>query len=121
MNELQILMNDISKWSDDTFDNGEFNRKRSLPISHHLQKESIELTNAISIDQKIDCSYTKIAVQDELADVFMLLLDTATHYGINAEELLKITSNKLEINKKRKWGVPNKNGVVEHIPNNKSK
>lgn len=51
----------------------------------------------------------------EMADVFMLLLDTATHFGVNANELITITYNKLDINKKRKWGKPDVNGVVEHI------
>ena len=115
MNELQALMNEISRWSDETFDNGNFSRSRSLSISHHLQKESIELTKAISTCQKIDCYDTRGSVHEELADVFMLLLDTATHFGVNANELLTITHNKLSVNKKRKWGQPDKNGVVEHI------
>ena len=115
MKELQNLMNEISKWSDKTFDNGEFNRSRSLPISFHLQKEAIELTDAIKTCQKIDCFDTRVAVHEEFADVFMLMLDAATHFGINADELLTITYNKLDKNKKRQWGKPDKNCVVEHI------
>jgi len=56
-----------------------------------------------------------MAVHDEFADVFMLLLDCATHFGINTDELITITYNKLDVNKKRKWGTADKNGVVEHI------
>lgn len=115
MKKLQDLMNEISKWSDMTFDNGNFSRNRALPISYHLQKESVELTKSISTCQKIDCFDTRISVHEELADVFMLLLDTATHFGINADELMTITHNKLEVNKKRKWGHPDENGVVEHV------
>jgi hypothetical protein len=49
MEQLQNLMDDISQWSDKTFDNGEFNKNRSLAISHHLQKESRELTEQLIV------------------------------------------------------------------------
>ena len=51
----------------------------------------------------------------EIADCFMLLLDSAHHVGITHNEILQATKEKLEINKKRKWGNPDENGVVEHI------
>ena len=51
----------------------------------------------------------------EFADCFMLLLDAASHYDLTAEELIEVTVTKLEINRQRKWGKPDKNGVVEHI------
>jgi len=43
------------------------------------------------------------------------LLDSASHFGLTAGNLLWYTETKLEINKRRKWGAPDKNGVVEHI------
>ena len=56
----------------------------------------------------------------EFADAYMLLLDSAWHFGISIKTLLEYTQKKLEINKKRKWGKPDKNGVIEHInPPNK--
>lgn len=51
----------------------------------------------------------------EFADVFMLLLDAARKRGFMAEDLIQVTRLKLEVNRRREWGKPDKNGVVEHI------
>jgi len=112
LEKIQELQNEVSKWSDSQFDNGMFIPSRSIPISKHLQKESKELTEAIE-------NYFKTGrydnVMEELADVFILLLDVSCHIGSNVDALVTSAYNKLEINKSRKWGLPDKEGIVEHI------
>lgn len=102
---LQLLMDEIKLWSNKTF--GEFGGP--IPKLYHLMKEVPEAIEA--------CKRNAYSVESlfEFADCFMLLLDAVTHSGINAALLLEATNRKLEINKDRKWGKPDENGVVEHI------
>jgi NTP pyrophosphatase (non-canonical NTP hydrolase) len=111
MKDLQKLMDDIREWSDATF--GE--RQRNPAIAYHLQKEVPELIEALEESQKIESKRTQDRVCYELADCFMLLLDCASHFGLSAGNLLWYTEEKLKVNKERKWGKPDENGVVEHI------
>ena len=103
VSESQKLMNEVAEWSDATFGVGQ----RNPAIVYHLKKEVDELIKAF--DNNEDPLM-------EIADCFMLLLDSAHHVGITHNEILQATKEKLEINKKRKWGNPDENGVVEHIP-----
>jgi NTP pyrophosphatase (non-canonical NTP hydrolase) len=120
MEDLQNLMNFISEWSDGTFGKSQ----RNPAIIHHLKKEveelieALEKTNGFACDNSVgvgefgrQLDKTKM----EYADCFMLLLDSAAHFGITADKLIAITYQKLQINKQRSWGKPDKNGVVEHI------
>lgn len=119
MKELQKLMDEITEWSDATFGEGQ----RNPAILHHLKKEVPELIEAIEKFQKgntIKTPYSKSIkllkdVWEEYADCMMLLLDSANHFGLSADRLLHQVKKKLEINKKRKWGKPDCNGVIEHI------
>lgn len=52
---------------------------------------------------------------EEWADAFLLLSDGLWRAGHSFEDLLKASKEKLEKNKRRKWGKPNNEGVVEHI------
>jgi len=106
MDKLQQLMNDIGDWSDATFGEGQ----RNPAILYHLKKEVQEL-----IDEFEKTEIDEFKKLGEYADCFMLLLDSARKYGISAGHLIRITREKLEINKKREWGKPDENGVVEHI------
>lgn len=115
LERLQDFMNQTSEWSDKTFDNGIFSRERSVPISFHLQKEAKELNEALVEHYQVNDAKTFAAAKEELADCLTLVLDCATHFGCNADELLTACFNKLEKNKGRIWGKPDKNGVVEHI------
>lgn len=112
---LQDFMNQTAKWSDETFDNGSFHRDRSIAISHHLQKEAQELTQALDRYFHEPTAENFASVKEELADCQTLIADCSTHFGCNADELITSCWNKLEKNKKRKWGKPDKHGVVEHI------
>ena len=120
MNKIQTLRNDISEWSNATFGEGQ----RNPAIVHHLKKEVDELiealnkTNAFGYDNSIGVGEFKRKCEKtemEFADCFMLLLDSAHHFDLTAENLINLTRKKLDINKSRKWGKPDKNGVVEHI------
>jgi len=104
MDRIQKLQRDIKQWSDDTFGLGRTGR----PIAHHLKKEIDEVIDAID-----NSGYNR--VKFEIADCFILLLDVASHEGISVGEILDASEEKMEINKKRKWGEPDENGVVEHI------
>lgn len=109
MNELQTLMDAIAKWSDATFGEGQ----KTIPILYHLQKEVSELMEAVTLDKALGRWSDKTT--EEFADCFMLLIDAATHHGITAKELIDVSQAKLEINKNRKWGKPDENGVIEHL------
>lgn len=113
-------MNDISTWSDATFGDGQ----RNPAIANHLKKEVEELiealnkTHAMKVDRSVevgDFLRQFKNTQMEFADCFMLLLDSAHHFDLRAKDLIRLTREKLEINKTRKWGKPDSNGVVEHI------
>ncbi len=95
---IQQLQNDIAQWSDATFG---ANRPANIPL-YHLAKEIEEL----------------IAAPDdhmEYADCLILLLDAYRMVGGNADDLIEYGHRKLAINRGRKWGTPDENGVVEHI------
>lgn len=110
IDKLQLLMNDISKWSDKQF--GE--HQRNPAIAYHLLKETQELIEAF--EKGIITQEETDKLKMEFADCFMLILDSATHAFLTADDLLNAAREKLEINKKREWGKPDENGVVEHIP-----
>lgn len=107
MNEtqkLQELMDDINRWADMTFG---ADRSPMAPI-HHLKNEVIELIEAYDRQD-----HREIGL--EFADCFILLLNGAAKYGILAEEIFDLVGRKMEINRQRKWGKPDENGVSQHI------
>jgi NTP pyrophosphatase (non-canonical NTP hydrolase) len=117
MDELQKLMNRIQEWSDITF--GRYRIASSMV--YHLKKEVDELLEKLMIYNQgeykspIHLTIKRKEIYFEFADCFMLILDAASHFGLTADELMDFTSRKLEINKNRKWGEPDENGVVRHI------
>lgn len=115
LERLQDFMDQTSQWSDKTFDNGNFTRERSISISYHLQKETRELTEALESNFRDNSALNFSSAKEELADCMILILDCAVHFGCNADELITACFNKLEKNKKRTWGEPDENGVVEHL------
>lgn len=112
-------MNQIAEWSDATF--GKL--QRNPAIVYHLKKEVDELIKEFeyqkdpfpkSDDEK---QRDRQMLKMEFADCFMLLLDSAHHANFTADELINTAIEKLEINKERTWGKPDKNGVIEHVKN----
>lgn len=121
--DLQEYVNELAKWSNKTFGAAQ----RNPAIAHHLKKEVDELIESLEVFQKDNNLRTPIqeangffkSVCYEYADCFMLLLDSAQHFGLSVERLMYYARKKLEINKARKWGKPDKNGVVDHLKNPK--
>ena len=103
--KLQKLMTDISEWSNKTFGDGQ----RNPAIVYHLKKEVNELIAVFEGNPR----NAHRQLWFEYADCLMLLLDSALHAGFTARDLIDATREKLEINKTRKWGKPDENGVIE--------
>lgn len=116
MKELQELQDKQGKWSDKTFAGGQYNPSRSIPISHHLQKETEELTEALEEYFNEDVNEENWeAMKFEIADCFLLLIDISHKIGMDMPEIVEYSEKKYQINKVRVWGEPDENGVIEHI------
>lgn len=91
------LWNELHKWQLATFPGATAKSKIA-----HLQKEVDEL-----VEDPSDIH--------EHADAWMLLIGAAAIQGYNLDDVLGAIREKLEINKGRKWGEPDAQGVVEHV------
>lgn len=92
----------ISEWQNKTFGHA-----TALSKVEHLKQEVKELRN----DLKVNSSHARL----EFADCFILLFGAAASYGYEYEDIQCIIAEKMDINIHRKWGNPDKNGVVNHI------
>lgn len=99
---MKELFEKITKWQDETF--GE---STSLSKLSHLEQEIKEL--------KADIKVLNIDFRLEFADCFFLLFGAAHKEGLSFEDICNALNEKLEINKKRSWGKPDEDGVVNHI------
>lgn len=93
----QQMQNDIGVFTDKTF--GE-----STPQSkaHHLAEEAMEAAaDPSDIIEWADCT--------------ILLLDAVRKAGFTTDDLYAAVARKMEINKSRKWGDKDENGVVRHV------
>lgn len=93
----QVLQNEIADFTDRAFG-------QATPVSklHHLAEEVQEL---------IETPEDRL----EWADCMILLIDAAKKAGYDMNDLYQAVQDKMEINKKRKWGAPDENGVVRHL------
>ena len=112
MDNLQKLMDDVAEWSDKEFGDDRILITGKLS---HLMLEVPELIDSIKENQ-----ITKNVLY-KYADCFMLLIDSARLFGLNAETLINITKEKLSINKKRKWGELDSEGKAMHIKEEEEK
>jgi NTP pyrophosphatase (non-canonical NTP hydrolase) len=99
-NAMEALQLEIGDWQDATF-----TEATALSKMSHLAKEVIELNRVLKEGDSME-------ILDELADCQHLLFGIASKCGIN---LYAGTVAKFEVNKNRKWGEPDENGVVEHL------
>lgn len=97
MSELQKLMDETGAFVDTIFPN----RPLSAPLGK-LKEEVQELCDSPQDDM-------------EYADVLLVLLDAYRTKGGDANQLMNYAYGKLAINKNRKWGKPDENGVFSHI------
>lgn len=102
---LDGLQTEIGSWSDITFPNS-----NTKTIMLHLKKEVEELEEACDIDALFP--KTKSEKPHEIADCIMLLLHLAHKIKVSSRDAIR---EKFEICKKRKWGLPDKDGCVQHV------
>lgn len=95
---------DLVQWQLDTF-----------PFSNPLSKIS-HLTEELG-ELVMDIQNNNPNKRLEFADCFILLFGAAASDGMNYEDILKAVDDKMVINRSRKWGEPDENGVARHIKN----
>lgn len=88
---------EVSAWAAETFPHQTPHSKMT-----HLRKEIDELAEDTSDGE-------------EMADCFILLLNLAEMAGV---DLMAEARRKMEINRKRKWGAPDADGVCFHVKQN---
>jgi len=88
------LQEEIGGWANKVFGKGQ----TTIGIINHLIKEVCELRDSNEPDEAADC---------------LILLFQHAHE--NGYDLLKETQKKHKINTQRKWGKPDKYGVIEHL------
>lgn len=98
------LFNEVTKWQDETFPNA-----NSLSKLAHLKEEILELEKELQSGEDLG------DIGLEFADCFLLLFGCASAAGINYLGICQLIEYKMEINKTRKWGEPDENGVVKHL------
>lgn len=97
----------ITEWQEKTFpDSTELSRIK------HLIKEVKELESEAEKSKEIT-----IEKQLEYADCFFLLFGAASRIGLDYDSIIQSIENKFIINKRRVWGKPDRDGVVQHIKN----
>lgn len=92
----------IIEWQKETF-----GKATSLSKLAHLKQEIKELKK----DLKNNNPDTRL----EFADCFFLLFGCASANGMSYEDICNAIQEKFEINQKRTWGNPDKDGVVNHV------
>jgi hypothetical protein len=100
----KLFQKRIGKWADKCFPSSSI---RSCIC--HLDREVMELKNSYKFNPWIDLETVDLY---ELVDIYLLLLHISHKQGF---DLMKYAKKKHSINKKRKWGKPDKDGVVEHL------
>lgn len=100
MTEQQF--NEITEWQKQTF-----GQATSYSKIEHLKQELQELETDLYIDG--------LGKRHEFADCFFLLFGAASADGMTYQDITDAIQEKFEINKLRKWGKPDGNGVVNHI------
>lgn len=101
------LFKEVTEWQKETFPEA-----TDLSKLHHLKQELEELMQAIHY---LNQGTTDTEVESEFADCFLLLFGAAKAHGMTFEEITKCIQDKFEVNKKRTWGNPDENGVVNHV------
>jgi hypothetical protein len=111
-NRFEKLLKDVIDWQNKTFG-------KATPLSkiRHLQKEAEELADEIICSAYEGPENEMIRL--EYADNFLLLFGSALSANFTFKDIYDAMCEKLEINKKREWGEPDKDGVQEHIHNKK--
>jgi len=102
MNKEQF--EEITAWQKKTF-----GQATAFSKIEHLKQEIEELL----YDLRKNAPSNNVKM--EFADCFFLLFGAAAAYGLSYKNICDAIQDKFEINKARKWGKPDANGVVNHI------
>lgn len=105
---MKKLIEDVVQFQRETFPSATHKSKL-----FHLLKEVEELIEELETFESGGGSMKRI--ESEYADCFILLIGSFSYAGFEYKDIERIVREKLEINKKRKWGKPDSNGVVLHI------
>jgi NTP pyrophosphatase (non-canonical NTP hydrolase) len=108
MTEKQF--NEVSVWQKQTF-----GQATALSKLAHLLEEIVELKDELINEKKHPTVTNFNNIRMEFADCFLLIFGSASSYGFSYENICDAIQEKFEINKARKWGKPNENGVVKHV------
>jgi NTP pyrophosphatase (non-canonical NTP hydrolase) len=100
MKTMGELLKEITGWQDKIF-----TQATSISAATHLKRELTEL-----VVDLINHDYENARL--EMADCFILIAGVAHLSGVDLEAAVE---EKMEINRKRTWGKPDKDGVVEHM------
>jgi hypothetical protein len=98
------MFEEITAWQKSVF-----TKATAYSASKHLEEEVGELVHDLTWDKP------KEQTISEYADCFLLLFGSASLYGLTYEAICKAINDKMEINRRRKWGEVNKEGYVKHI------
>lgn len=93
---------EIAAWQRETF-----GQSTALSKIEHLKEEIEEL--------RIDLAIDGLGKHLEFADCFILLFGAADASGMTYEDIMNAIDEKMAINRSRKWGDPDANGVVKHV------
>ena len=95
--DLDDRQHECGTWADKTFPSS-----TSASIMAHLRRELVELAEETDpIKRRAEC-----------ADVLLLMIHLAHKEGWSLQSALR---DKFEVNKRRTWGKPDAEGVVEHV------
>lgn len=98
----KIRFEEIASWQKKTF-----GAATAMSKLAHLADELVELSD--------DLISNNPGKRLEFADCFILLFGAASADGMSYDDIIKAIDDKMAINYNRKWGQPNKLGVVNHI------
>lgn len=98
------MFEEITKWQSEIF-----TKATAQSASCHLREEVNELVHDLTWGMGRERTVM------EYADCFLLLFGSAKLFGLTYDDICNAINEKMEINKKRKWGEVNEQGYVKHI------
>lgn len=103
---LEQTLAEVVAWARETFP-----RATPRSISTHLGREAAELYEHV-LHGADDPRFTKEVIGAEMADCLMLLAHLADRCKVDLRAEVAL---KLEVNRQRRWGKADAEGVVEHV------
>lgn len=107
---LQTLMNEWSNWTNSEFYDGQIKKEILEQIRLKMLEEYKEVVKA---ENNYFKTWDINTLTMELSDCFGLFLDYASKLNLTAEDLIKSTDAKLQINLGRNWS-KQANGTFKH-------